>query len=333
LRTLKTGEAAALLHVTTNTLRTWERRFGYPNPQRLPSKHRVYAYAEIVALQEALDEGLTISSAVSVAREACGPQHAVLTALGSFAADQADEAMESSMALRSLERSVQEILLPALDEVRRRKGESSAAWGFAATWGNDWLRRAQRMTTGVLHHPQILIGDANHADHDVDAAYTRAFALCCSRHGMSVLTLPVCGFDGLGEALAVFAPDIVVVAGDQCGEDDVGRWACSLRSAVVDVPFLLYHRGHGAVAGIRGDILPLAPTDAQQMVTALLGDTSAGAARMLQPPPDAAVGTAIIAQCSACGSTSGSGQRGSSRAGRSRRTPSTAGGRSSTAPA
>jgi putative nucleotidyltransferase with HDIG domain len=39
MRTLKTSEAATLLNVSPNTLRAWERRFGYPKPQRelLPS--------------------------------------------------------------------------------------------------------------------------------------------------------------------------------------------------------------------------------------------------------------------------------------------------------
>ena len=34
VRTLKTSEAASVLNVSPNTLRAWERRFGYPKPQR-----------------------------------------------------------------------------------------------------------------------------------------------------------------------------------------------------------------------------------------------------------------------------------------------------------
>jgi uncharacterized protein YjcR len=44
VRTLKTSEAAAVLNVSPNTLRAWERRFGYPKPQRTAGKHRLYTH-------------------------------------------------------------------------------------------------------------------------------------------------------------------------------------------------------------------------------------------------------------------------------------------------
>src|SRR6201986_3856198 len=69
MRYLKTSEAAALLNVSPNTLRAWERRFGFPKPQRSPGKHRLFTHGEIAALRDALQEGLSISSAVSRARE------------------------------------------------------------------------------------------------------------------------------------------------------------------------------------------------------------------------------------------------------------------------
>ena len=69
VRTLKTSEAAAVLNVSPNTLRAWERRFGYPKPQRTAGKHRLYTHGEVAALRDALQEGLSISSAISRARE------------------------------------------------------------------------------------------------------------------------------------------------------------------------------------------------------------------------------------------------------------------------
>jgi DNA-binding transcriptional MerR regulator len=106
VRTLKTSEAAALLSVSPNTLREWERRFGYPKPLRSPGKHRHYTEAEITELREALSRGLSISSAVSVAREALkADSQTLLSALTSFAAEDADRAMEGSLALRSMERT------------------------------------------------------------------------------------------------------------------------------------------------------------------------------------------------------------------------------------
>ena len=127
MRFLKTSEAAALLNVSPNTLRAWERRFGYPKPQRSPGKHRLYTHGEVAALRDALQEGLSISSAVSRAREGLSADTDTLVgALASFDRDRADSAMEAALALRSLERSVEEVLLPSLVELQRRHGGDSA---------------------------------------------------------------------------------------------------------------------------------------------------------------------------------------------------------------
>src|SRR4051795_4348149 len=146
VRTLKTSEAAAVLNVSPNTLRAWERRFGYPKPQRSPGKHRLYTHGEVAALRDALQEGLSISSAVSRAREAVSADENILVgALGSFELDRADAAMEAALALRSVERSIEEVLLPSVNEIGERHGFDIAPWAFAARWAADWLQRAQRL--------------------------------------------------------------------------------------------------------------------------------------------------------------------------------------------
>ena len=146
MRTLKTSEAAALLNVSPNTLRAWERRFGYPKPQRSAGRHRLYTHGEVAALRDALQQGLSISSAVSRAREALSTDtHTLVGALAGFELDRADSAMECALALRSVERSVEEVLLPSLDELGQRFGTDSAPWAFAARWADGWLRRAQRL--------------------------------------------------------------------------------------------------------------------------------------------------------------------------------------------
>ncbi len=53
MRTLKTSEAALLLNVSPNTLRAWERRFGYPKPQRSAGRHRMYTHGEVSAHEDA----------------------------------------------------------------------------------------------------------------------------------------------------------------------------------------------------------------------------------------------------------------------------------------
>src|SRR3954453_5781630 len=122
VRTLKTSEAAAVLNVSPNTLRAWERRFGYPKPQRSPGHHRLYTHGEVVALRDALAEGLSIPSATSRARESLSADPSVLgSALASFETDRADAAMEAALALRPVERAVEEVLLPTLADVCERQ--------------------------------------------------------------------------------------------------------------------------------------------------------------------------------------------------------------------
>jgi MerR family transcriptional regulator, light-induced transcriptional regulator len=244
MRTLKTSEAAAVLNVSPNTLRAWERRFGFPRPRRSPGRHRVYTYAEIASLREALAEGMSISSAVSVARDAFGADAlALVGALTSFRADRADAAMEGSLCLRSVERSVEEILLPALDDVCRRTGTTSAAWAFAAGWAESWLQRARRLAPATGRHGGVLIGDASADDLDPTRLLVRALELCTVRSGADTLALPVAASRRIGEAVSALEPDVIVIAGSHAPDDEVARWAYAVRSATGNVPFALFHRG------------------------------------------------------------------------------------------
>src|ERR1022692_2763101 len=133
MRYLKTSEAAVLLNVSPNTLRAWERRFGFPKPQRSPGKHRLFTHGEIAALRDALQEGLSISSAISRAREGlAADSNSLVGALISYERERADQAIEAALALRSVERSVEEVLMPTLDAILRRHGAESAVWAFAS---------------------------------------------------------------------------------------------------------------------------------------------------------------------------------------------------------
>lgn len=311
MRTLKTSEAAAVLNVSPNTLRTWERRFGYPKPQRSPGRHRLYSYAEIAALRDALEEGLSISSAISVATQAFGVDgHALVTALLAFRADRADRAMEESLALRSLERTLEEVLLPSLADVRRRKGLCSAAWAYAARWSVEWLQRAQRLAGSAPRGPGLLVGDATGGLLDPATPYLHVVDLCCAAAGVNVLVLPVRAVQWLSEPLAIAQPAAVVIAGSEASDDDVARWAYTVRRAAGEVPFVLYQRGvDGAVGGAKPRVLPLAPREAVQAILDLLDRarvrtdgapaprTSPGAGPLVPgaPPPPAHAATAVTA--------------------------------------
>jgi len=280
VRTLKTSEAALLLNVSPNTLRAWERRFGYPKPQRSAGRHRLYTHGEVAALRDALQQGLSISSAVSRAREALSTDtHTLVGALTGFELERADIAMECALALRSVERSVEEVLLPSLDELGARFGTDSAPWAFAARWADSWLRRAQRLAPPPSRPLAILVGDATRSEIDPDALAMRAFELFCGRAGTRVMALPVASVSGLGDVVAALSPDALVIAGSHASDDDVAQWAYRVRAASGQLPLALFRRSRqGAkirsAAGAR--VLPDAPFGAQRQLLALLDDGSAG---------------------------------------------------------
>lgn len=244
MRYLKTSEAAALLNVSPNTLRAWERRFGFPKPQRSPGKHRLFTHGEIAALQDALQDGLSISSAVSRAREGLAADaNSLVGALASFAGARADGAIEAALALRTVERSVEEVLLPTLDEILRRSGPESAAWAFASHWAADWLRRATRLSPPPVRSVSVVFGDATRDELDPDAPHLRALELFCMRAGLAVLSLSARGVAGIGEAVAPRRPNLVVVAGGHLDDDTVARWAYAIRLSAGPVPLAVYRRG------------------------------------------------------------------------------------------
>jgi MerR family transcriptional regulator, light-induced transcriptional regulator len=273
MRYLKTSEAAALLNVSPNTLRAWERRFGFPKPQRSPGKHRLFTHGEVAALRDALQEGLSISSAISRAREGLvADTNSLLGALVSYERERADTAIEAALALRSVERSVEEVLLPTLDEISRRYTVESAAWAFAAHWGADWLRRATRLAPPPVRPVSIVVGDASRDELDPDSPYLRALELLCVRAGIKVLSLSARGVAGIGDAVAIHRPNLVVVAGGYLDDDTVARWAYAIRLAVGPTPVALYRRGpqRARVRTTATNILPPGAAEAQRRLLDLI---------------------------------------------------------------
>jgi DNA-binding transcriptional MerR regulator len=249
MRTLKTSEAASMLNVSANTLRAWERRFDYPKPQRTAGKHRVYVHGEVAALRDALRDGLSISSAVSRARESLrSDTHILVGALASFELERADGAMEAALAMRSVERTVEEVLLPSVTELARRSGTDSAAWAVGSRWALEWLRRAQRMTPPPVRPGSVLIGDATKDDLDPDAPTVRALELFTGRTGIRVASIPVANHAGVVDLLQALRPGAVVIAGRHASDEDIARFAYAVRSAGGQLPLALFNRGDAEVS-------------------------------------------------------------------------------------
>ena len=130
-----------------------------------------------------------------------------------------------------------------LDEVIRRYGVESAAWAFAAHWASDWLRRAVRLAPAPVRPASIVIGDASRDDLDPDTPYIRALELFCLRAGVRVLRLSARGVSGIGDAVAIHRPNLVIVAGSHLDDESIARWAYAIRLSAGAVPIAVYRRG------------------------------------------------------------------------------------------
>src|SRR5919204_97259 len=189
------------------------------------------------------------------------------------------DAMDAALALRSVERSVQEVLLPSINEIGERHGFDSAPWAFAARWATDWLQRAQRMAPPPSRPTAILVGDATRDDLDPDALALKALQLFAVRSGAKVLVLPITGVAGLSEVLGAFGPQVVVIAGAHASDDDVARWAYRVRSASGALPMALYRRGGRAdAARTTARILPDSSGEAHRIVLDILDGRPRGVA-------------------------------------------------------
>ena len=206
-----------MLGVSPNTLRSWERRFGYPTPRRTAGGHRQFDLAEIEALRQAFEETHNVSSAISIARErGSGPSSPtrLRSALRRFEELEADRILEESLAVRSVERTVEEVLLPAVAGLGGSAGEApSAELGFSWRWAVGWLAAAKRVAPAATRPEGVLIFDAS-APCDIDALHAQALELCLRRAGIRTLMLTAELDAGrLAHVLQALNPRLVVLTG------------------------------------------------------------------------------------------------------------------------
>jgi len=265
---IRTNAAAEVLGVSPNTLRSWERRYGFPVPKRTPGNHRNYELIELQTLRDALAETGNISSAIELARqrqEAPASGGSLLAAFQSFDEEAADRAVEESLALRPLERTVEEMLLPAVDELAADP-EREAELEFAARWATGWLHGARRLASTASRPAGILLLDSSRGE-DAEAVHAQALDLALRRAGFRVLMLS----DGLGEermerALGALDPTAIVLCGPGADTQSAVKLVRKIREAGFDAPLFGFR-----ASGLIGDAIPVAgerPSEVTGMLNA-----------------------------------------------------------------
>jgi MerR family transcriptional regulator, light-induced transcriptional regulator len=247
---IRTNAAAELLGVSPNTLRSWERRFGYPQPRRSAGGHRQYQLAELEALRRALLETHNISSAIEVARqrgEGPGSAHRLLEAFDRFDDTLADRFVEESLSLRSIERTVEEILLPAIDLAAGREGRE-AEHEFGCRWATGWLHAQRRVAPAATRPDGVLLFDSS-TGLGGESLHVQALELGLRRAGFRVLLLSVAlAQERVTRAMRALDPSALVLCGSGATLDSVGRLVYAVRQTGSKAPLYEY-RGAMPVSG------------------------------------------------------------------------------------
>jgi DNA-binding transcriptional MerR regulator len=239
---IRTNAAAELLGVSPNTLRSWERRFDYPKPRRTAGGHRQYDLTELEALRRALMETHNISSAIEVARQRGeGPSSPsrLLDAFDHFDERTADQVMEESLAVRSVERSVEEVLLPAVELAEGREGRE-AEWELACRWATGWIHAARRVVPAPTRSQGVILFDASERL-ELESLHVQALELAIRRAGFRSLLL---SFDlppeRVKRAMRAVEPTAFVFCGGEATLEVLGRLVYTVRQVGSAAPVFEY---------------------------------------------------------------------------------------------
>jgi DNA-binding transcriptional MerR regulator len=239
---IRTNAAAEILGVSPNTLRSWERRFGFPQPGRTAGNHRQYELVELQTLRDALAETGNISTAIELTRQrqsAPASNAGLQAALESFDEDAADRAMEESLALRPLERSIEELLLPTLESLSADP-EREAEVEFACRWATGWLHGARRLAPAASRPAGILLLEAGEAA-DVEGVHAQALDLALRRTGFRVLALSSeLEDERLERALRALEPTAIVLCGPHSGDETGSELLQRIRGLGIGAPLYAF---------------------------------------------------------------------------------------------
>lgn len=266
---IRTNAAAEVLGVSPNTLRSWERRYGYPVPRRTPGNHRNYELVELQTLRDALAETGNISSAIELARqrqEAPASGVSLLAAFEGFDEDAADRAIEESLAVRPLERTVEELLLPAVDELAV-SAEKEAELEFASRWAMGWLHGARRLASTASRPAGILLLDSSRGS-EAEAVHAQALDLALRRAGFRVLMLSdELGEERMARALSALDPTAIILCGPGADTPSAVQLVRKIRDVGYDAPLYGFR-----ASGLIGDAIPSAGEQPSQVTGMLNAD-------------------------------------------------------------
>lgn len=273
---IRTNAAAEVLGVSPNTLRSWERRYGFPEPKRTEGNHRNYDLVELQTLRDALAQTGNISSAIALTRqrqEAPASGGDLVAAFEGFDEAAADRAIEQSLAVRPLERTVEELLLPAIDQLAADPARA-AELEFGSRWATGWLHGARRLAATASRPAGILLLDSSRGM-DAEEVHAQALDLSLRRAGFRVLMLSnELGDERLERALSALDPTAIVLCGPGAETQDAVRLVRKIRELGFVAPLYGFR-----AAGLIGAAVPSAGESPSQVTGMLNADLRRRAAQ------------------------------------------------------
>lgn len=193
------ASVASLLGIPVPTIRSWERRYGFPVPSRTQGKHRRYSLHEVDQLRMVRDEitrGHSARAAVDIVRRSMAEGRPRIELLDRFL--QASMRLDPALLRETLtegteqlgvERTIREMALPAMREMgsRWKAGVCDTAHEHLATEAiRVWLARQSTLAPAPFRPFPLVLACG---PRDLHTIGLEAFGVVLARRGWSTRTL------------------------------------------------------------------------------------------------------------------------------------------------
>jgi MerR family transcriptional regulator, light-induced transcriptional regulator len=171
--------------VPASTLRQWERRYGFPNPERSESGYRLYSDGDlqsINAMKRHIDDGIPASRAAELVRRmnpaAKGPrplremQQELVNALLNLDEDRADAVMSEAHSLHPVEAVMFELISPSLVQIGQMWHDgiiNTTLEHFSSSYIYGRLRSLLSLSSNAKAAPAIIVACAPTDQHELGA--------------------------------------------------------------------------------------------------------------------------------------------------------------------
>lgn len=197
---LTISSVSSLLGIPIPTIRSWERRYGYPAPHRTNGRHRRYSTAEVDLLRALRDEitrGHPAREAVDIVRQG-RPSGGVerdarledfLTSATRLDPAGLRSALDTAVESIGVEAAIRDVALPAMREMggRWKAGTCDVANEHLATEAvRVWLARMSAMAPAPFRPSSVVLACG---PKDLHSVGLEAFGVLLGRRGWAVRTL------------------------------------------------------------------------------------------------------------------------------------------------